>query len=301
MRLFYLENETGSRTPLNNETGIFLSNPEGLGIEYGGTFADIDNGFFKYASKKYVQKTFSSTLNFMIDPYRLYREFIDWLSISEKLKLVYSPKGTEYYSDVEIVSIDKKEINRLSYLACEFKLKYLTPWYSSSDRVAESISEDHSFIKLSPGYDISQGQSGNGSVLDGPTDVLASGFGERYSLQLTANGHFPSGFKFEYVGAANYPVFILEDFNTGEELGRCSILKNFVDGSVIEFSTAYQDSYIKGKDVLGNEVNLISYVDLSTDPFFRIPLDKDCKFTIRDDGALNGTLKCTIYDYYRSV
>lgn len=301
MRLFHLENETGNRLSLNNETGIFLSNPEGLGIEYGGTFADIDNGFFKYAAKKYTQKTFSATLNFMVDPYGLYRTFIDWCMASEHIKLVYNPHGIEYFIDVEIASIDKKEMNRLGYMTSEVKFKYLTPWYLPTNREVNSISEDHSFIKLSPDYDISQGQTGNGSILDGPTDVLASGFGDRYSLQLTTDGQFSSGFKFEYVGAANYPVFILEDFNTGEELGRCSILKNFVDGSRIEFSTAYQDSYIVGTDVLGNNEDLISYVDLSTDPFFRIPVGRECKFTIRDDGALNGVLKCTIYDYYRSV
>lgn len=298
MRWFYLENETGSRKELNNEAGIFLSNPEGLGIEFGGTFADIDNGFFKYAAKKYVQKTFSGTLCFFGNPYQLYREFINWCTQSEKIMLVYSPNGEEYYSDIEIVSIDKKEINRYGYLESEVKLKYLTPWYSPTNHEVNSISEDSSFFVLSA----DSGNAGSKFVPNPPPgDVLASGFGERFSLQLSSIGHFPAGFKFEYTGAANHPVFILEDVLTGEEIGRCSILKNFVDGSIIEFSTIYHDSYIKERDILGNENSLIGYVDLSTDPFFRIPVGKECKFTIQDDGALNGALKCTIYDYYRSV
>lgn len=302
MRLFHLENETGDRLSLNNETGIFLSNPEGLGIDYGGTFADIDNGFFKYAAKKYVQKSFSATLNFMVDPYELYRQFIDWCMASNQISLVYNPHGTEYYVDVEIESIDKREINKLGYLATDVKFKILTPWYLPTNQVINSISEDHSYIKLSPDYDISQGESGNGSTLDGPTDVLASGFAERFSIELgSSTGHFPSGFLFTYTGAAYYPVFILEDLNTGEEIGRCAILNNFANGSIIEFSTKYQDSYVKGKDVLGNEVNLINYVDISTDPFFRIPIGTECKFKVQDDGAINGTLKCVIYDYFRSV
>lgn len=300
MRLFYLENETGSRKPLNYEAGIFLSNPDGLGFEFGGTFADIGNGFFKNAIKKYPQKVFSANLLFFGEPYKLYREFVDWCLQSEKLFLVYNPFDDEYYIDIEIESFSKKEINRLGYLDVQMRFKYLTPWYSYKNLEVESISEEtYSYIQLSP-----TGEVGTGSTLDGPTDVLNPGISTKFSVLVRANGHFDSGFKFEYHGAANHPVFILEDASTHEEIGRCLIKYDFPDGSKIEYSTQYSDSHVESTNMLGESINLLPYLDLSNDPFFRIPVKKNSEgyiIKVQDDGAVNGILKCAVYDYYRSV
>jgi len=41
MRKFYIENGLGVRQALNGESGIFLSNPTGLGLSLSPTFADL--------------------------------------------------------------------------------------------------------------------------------------------------------------------------------------------------------------------------------------------------------------------
>ena len=105
MRKFYLENEIGSRLPLNGEEGIFLSNPAGLGMTMPSDFADIHNGFFREVSKdSEPQSTVTGDLVFIGEnAYADYRSFVDWCSGSESLHLIYKPYGTiEFYRDVYI-------------------------------------------------------------------------------------------------------------------------------------------------------------------------------------------------------
>ncbi len=100
---FYIENEIGSRLPLNGEQGIFLSNPAGLGLTMPSAFADIHNGFFRELSKdSEPQSTITGDLVFIGDnAYADYRSFVDWCSGSESLRLIYKPYGsTEFYRDI---------------------------------------------------------------------------------------------------------------------------------------------------------------------------------------------------------
>lgn len=50
MRRFYLENDYGSRLPLNGESGLFLSTPTGLGVNLAPSYADLQKGFFRNIS-----------------------------------------------------------------------------------------------------------------------------------------------------------------------------------------------------------------------------------------------------------
>lgn len=307
MRLFYLQNEAGKRQALNYETGIFLTNPEGLGLEFSGTFADLDHGFFKYVSKKYNQKSFGATLNFFNDPYRRYHDFVKWCMASEKLYLVYNPFGTEFFIPIEIESFDKKELNKLGYLEVPIKLKYLTPWQTFNNKVVSSMDKDTNPFRFGDSCEASQLPDplayNKGSKLDGP-DRLESGYGVRYSVEVSSNGQFPAAIVLEYNGKANHPVIMLEEMQVDghfEETARCSILKDFETDSNIVFSTEYENSYIATKNILGKEESLLSYVDISTDPFFRIPIGKECRIRIADDNALDGEITCVIHDYYRSV
>ena len=105
MRKFYLENEIGSRLPLNGEKGIFLSNPAGLGMTMPSDFADIHYGFFREVSKNTEpQSTVTCDLVFIgEEAYADYRSFVDWCSGSASLHLIYKPYGnTEFYRDVYI-------------------------------------------------------------------------------------------------------------------------------------------------------------------------------------------------------
>ena len=63
----------------------------------------------------------------------------------------------------------------------------------------------------------------------------------------------------------------------------------------------YENSYVKSIDLLGNETDLLPFVDLTTDPFFKVPLTEDCILNITDADSLSGQVDGRIYYYYRSV
>ena len=293
MRLFYLQNESGSRIGLNNETGIFLSKPEGLGLEFGDTFADIDEGFFKMVSKKHRQRTISATLNFITKPYESYNNFVNWCIAAKELYFIYNPYGKEYYIHVEIDSLQKTEINEFGFLEAPIKLKYLSPWYIPYPAQISMVGEDVSVFMFGD-------DETDGSVLDGD-DVLIGSSSEAFTSEISAYGHLPAAIKLTFIGTTSQPVFRLVGKETGIEYGKCYIDKSFGDNTTIELSTMYEDSHVKSIDILGNEMDLLPYVDLTSEPFFKVPFTESCILTIADSGSLSGKVDGQIYYYYRSV
>lgn len=288
MRLFYLQNESGERLALNNETGIFLTEPEGLGLEFSDTFADINEGFFKMVSKRYSQNEISAKINFIKDSYSTYYKFIDWCVKASKLYFIYKPLAEEYYAHVELASIEKNEINKVGYLECPVKFKYLSPWFLPKPVKIELIGAGVSAFRW------------DSSILDG-TDVFISTTSEQYEADISAFGQLPAGIIINFNGVSVNPEFKLIGKTTGKIYGHCKITGNFGLGSSIELSTLYEDSYIKSINVLGVESDLINSIDLTKDPFFKIPLNEECTLKILDSGSLHGNASVKIYHYYRSV
>ena len=132
MRLFWLENGSGERKPLNGEEGIFLENPTGLGLESGDAYAGTGDGFFvrtKTAADK--QLPIGGDLIFLKPrPYALYTAFMDWVLRSQELTLVYQPATQDYRRRVTLSAADKGEKARTGVLTVPVKLLPLTPWYT---------------------------------------------------------------------------------------------------------------------------------------------------------------------------
>lgn len=288
MRLFYLQNESGSRIPLNNETGIFLTEPEGLGLEFGDSFADISEGFFRMTSKKYSQKEISGKLNFTKDPYFLYQQFINWCAKAKSIYFIYKPLDTEYHIHVEISSIEKTELVKAGYLETRLRMKYLSPWYIPAPAAITTIGSDVTPFRWDTSY-------------FGSGDVLIGSYAEAFSAEISAIGHLPAAILVTFTGTADHPVFILTGTKTGTIYGCCDIDKIFSVPTTIELSTMYEDSYIKSIDLLGQETDLLPYIDLTYDPFFKVPLDEVCILTLTDNEALDGELTGKTFFYYRSV
>ena len=237
MRLFYLQNELGNRVPLNNEPnnllanapqngGIFLTEPEGLGLEFGDTFADIGEGFFRMVSKKHNQRVIGGKLNFIVKPYEMFNAFVNWCIAAKDLYFVYNPYGTEFYIHVEIESLQKTEMNQLGYMEVPIRLKYLSPWYVPSPAVITMLGEDVT------GFTFGDDET-EGSQLDG-TDVLIGSMAEAYASEIEAYGHLPAAVKITLKGIASNPVFRLVGKETGIEYGRCAIEKSFGSETTIE-------------------------------------------------------------------
>ena len=152
MRKFYIENEIGSRLPLNGEQGIFLSNPAGLGLTMPSAFADIHSGFFRELSKdSEPQSTVTGDLVFIGDnAYADYRSFVDWCSGSESLRLIYKPYGsTEFYRDICLSYLTKTELTDTRWLTVPTSLACLSPWYRAAP-TSMSMSTESGYVLKYP-------------------------------------------------------------------------------------------------------------------------------------------------------
>ena len=109
MRKFYLENELGERKPLNGEDGIFLTDPAGLGVSYGNSYADLGAGFFRRVEEKQPQGVIPCSLTFMRGAYEKYKDFADWALRAETIYLVYKPLNVAYYRRVELSYLTRDE------------------------------------------------------------------------------------------------------------------------------------------------------------------------------------------------
>lgn len=293
MRLFYLQKDTGERIGLNNETGIFFSEPSGLGLEFGDNYADIGEGFFRMISKVHTQKKIQGKLNFVKDPYKTYNNFINWCMDAKKMYFIYKPLNVEYYIRTEIESFEKGEINKYGYLEVPASFLYLSPWYSPTSLNITFIGLDDNVFRLS-------GDDRLHSKLDGP-DILGSTTAENYSAQIEPSGHLPAAFYIEYHGVAENPEIILKGIESDTIYGDCKLDHRFTENTGFKLSTAYEDSYIKKIMANGSEEDLLSDVDLSLEPFFKMPLTEPCVLKVIDDGALHGELSARVYYYFRSV
>lgn len=291
MRKFYIEDQKGERIPLNNETGIFLYEPDGLGIEYGHDYGESGSGFFMRIKDGISQKETTFTLVFEPSetdpPYERYKRFLDWIYSAEELYFVYCPyDSNEYYKRIEIRSIEKSELDKYASLQCATTIVPLTPWYLPAP------------IHINFGGD----QEDNAMRFDYYyTDDLIYGVGMRdYTAEITAKGHIPSAMKITFKGQVTNPVFTLRGMSTRKEYGVCSITGSFVQTDTIEFSTAEQDSYIKKIAADGTETDLIDSIDITKNPFFRVPLSEPCEVILSGESIL-GEASMLLYVYYRGV
>lgn len=319
MRKFYLEDQKGERIPLNNETGIFLYNPEGLGIEYSHDYGESGSGFFMRIKDGISQLESSFTLVFepgemlvqydestaivgeaiagiaivgnapnitIESPYERYKKFLDWIYAAEELYFIYCPYGdNEYYKHIEIRSIEKTEYDKYGSLQPRVTIVPLTPWYLPAPIHISFGEEQENVMRHDFTY----------------TSDLIYGVGTHdYSAEVSARGHLPSAIKLTFKGLATNPVFTLRGSSTRKIYGECRITGEFESDDTIEFSTAEQDSYVKKIDKDGNETDLIDSIDITVNPFFRIPLSEPCEVIISGESIL-GQASMLQYVYYRGV
>ena len=319
MRKFYLENQNGERIPLNNETGIFLYEPEGLGIEYNHSYGESGSGFFLRVKDGVSQLETSFTLVFepgemlitntgnraiageavagiaivgevpdlvIESPYERYKKFLDWIYTAEELFFIYCPYGQdEYYRRIEIKSIEKTELDKYGSLQPTVSILPMTPWYLPAPININFGEDQTNAMRFTYTY--------NGDLI--------YGVGTRdYTADITAKGHIPSAVKITFRGQVENPVFTLRGSSTRKVYGQCIITGSFGSTDTIEFSTAEQDSYVKKIDGNGDETDLIDSINITTNPFFRVPLSEPCEVTLSGNSIL-GRISMLQYVYYRGV
>lgn len=290
IRKLYIQNAAGARWGLNGDRGVYAYNLSGFGFTLSPNFADLSRGFFVPVSDQTEpQNTIPFTLAFTRNAYEVYQSFVNWMSSAGKVTLIYNPTGRqEYCRDVIVNFLQKGEKNAVGWLEVPASFFCSTPWYMPAPTVLDlgTAGEDES-----KRYDYAYEENliyGDDSTASLSGDILGA-------------GHIPGALELTYHGAITNPKIRLTGKNSGKTYGICSVSTVLETGDTLKFSSRYDDSYIKKISAGGSETDLLDVLDLSTTPFFHVPVDEACSVSIEADAAFTGSADLLIFYYYRSV
>lgn len=290
IRKIAFRNAAGQEYGLNGEKGVYASGLSGLGFTLSPTFADLNRGFFLPVNdESEPQGTLPFTLHFTRNPYKTYKALVDWLTAASTVTIVYDPTGEQaYYRDVTVNFLQKGELNGVGWLEVPCSLFCCTPWYLPvpTTLVLEAGGTDES-----KRYDYSY------------TEELRYGTDSSASLTgtIAGAGHIPGSLELTYYGAITNPRIRLTGDISGKTFGVCSVSAVLGATDVLKFSSRYEDSYVKRIAADGTVTDLLDALDLSSIPFFHIPVNEPCTISVEADSAFTGYADLKVYYYYRSV
>ena len=277
MRKFYLENSIGERRDLQTKQEIHLREPAGLGWADNNTYADA-RGFFPRTDSRPVQP--AVTGDFVIAGYATYKALADWIHQGYELTLVYDPSGTEYRIDIDILSLQKGEINAWGRLECPFAMAAKTPWYKPTTRelVIAPPASEVGYKRYSYAY---------------PYQYAAASLSN--SVEILAAGHMPAAIYMTIPGPLTNPCITLS--LDGTEIGKMDLNGvSVASGETLIFSTRFGTI-----GVWKDSTDLLEYLDLNNNNFFEIPTGDTCVLTIESDSDIATTATIQLNEYYRSV
>lgn len=290
IRKIYLKNAAGDLYGLNGERGVYATGLAGLGFTLTPTYADLKRGFFVPVSDEAEpQGALAFSMVFTTNAYAAYETFVSWLSAAGTITVVYNPTGAqEYYRDVTVNFVQKGERNAVGWLEVPISFFCNTPWYRPfpTSLSLEAVGADES-----KRYDYEY----TDSLIYG-SDSSAGLYGE-----IVGAGHVPGALELIYRGAIVNPKIRLTGDVSGKTYGICSVATVLSATDSLKLSTRYENSYVVKISASGVETNLLDVLDLSTTPFFHIPVDEPCTLSIEADAPFTGVAELLIFYYYRSV
>ena len=290
IRKLYFQNAAGERRGLNGEDGVFATSLSGFGFTLGPDFADLGRGFFAPVSDENdPQNNLAFTIVLTRSAYAAHQSLMDWLATAGTLTIVYDPTGQrEYCRDVSINFIQKSELTAADWLELPCSILCHSPWYLPSPTSLgiagtgedESLRYDYAYSE-----DLRYGMDSTAAL----------------SATIAGSGHIPGALHVTYHGAITNPQIRLTGNISGRTLGICRLSVILEETDTLEFSSRYEISYVKRIRADGTETDLLDALDLSTTPFFHIPVNEPCTLSIESDAPITGRANLLIYYYYRSV
>lgn len=290
IRKLYFKNTAGERWALNGESGAYASDLSGFGLALSPVFADLNRGFFvPVDDAAEPQASLAFTITFTKAPYATYQQMIDWLAAAGTVTVVYNPTGKqEYCRDVTVNFMQKGELTDVGWLEIPCSFLCSTPWYLPAPT---TLNLETSGTDESKRYDYVYSET-----LRYGTDSSAA-----LSGTIAGAGHSPGSIELTYRGSIVNPKIRLVGNISGKTYGLCSVTVTLLPSDQLKLSTRYENSYVKRISANGQETDLLDVLDLSTTPFFHIPVSEPCTLSIEADASFSGVAELTIFYYYRSV
>lgn len=290
IRKLWFQNAAGERWGLNGQQGIYASELAGLGLSLSPEFADLSRGFFLPVQEENEPQTaVSFTLTFAREPYKTYKRLVDWLAAAGKVTLIYQPTGEkEYCREVIVTGMQKGELNAVGWLQVPCSILCLTPWYLPLPTSLQLETDADENVKRYTYTYTPQLRYGS--------DAHAS-----LAAPVAGSGHIPGALELTYTGAVTNPRFRLVGNNSGKLCGTCSVQVTLGEADSLVFSTRYEESFVKKISASGAETDLLDVLDLSSDPFFHIPVTEACTLYMESDAEISGSAQLQVFYYFRSV
>ena len=290
IRKLFLQNAAGQRWGLNGDRGVYAHALSGFGFTLSPNFADLSRGFFVAVSdEEEPQNTLPFTLTFTRKGYETYESLVNWLASAGTVTIVYDTTGRqEFWRDVSVNFIQKGEKNEVGWLECPCSFFCKTPWYLPTPTTLDlGTGGTDNRKRYSYRY--------NAQLRYGQNSVAAM------SGTIAGAGHIPGALEVTYHGAIANPKIRLVGNISGKTYGVCSVTATLADSDTLKFSSRYENSYVKRIAAGGAETDLLDALDLSSTPFFHIPVDEPCTVSIEADSPFTGAADLLIFYYYRSV
>lgn len=290
IRKLYFQNAAGQRWGLNGDRGVYASSLAGFGFTLSPSFADLIRGFFVPVSDEAEpQNTLPFTLTFTRNPYETYETFCNWLAAAGTVTIVYNPTGKrEFCRDVSINFLQKGEKNVVGWLEVPCSFFCNTPWYLPSPTTLDlgaAGKDNRKRYNYRYTKELRYGQNSSATL----------------SGTIAGAGHIPGSLELTYRGAITNPKIRLVGKISGKTYGLCSVTTVLSPSDTLKFSSRYENSYVKRIAAGGAETDLLDALDLSSTPFFHIPVDEPCTVSIEADTTFTGSADLLIFYYYRSV
>lgn len=285
VREFLIENEKGEQFDLNDlKNSCLLVSPNNLGYSFNSEFEQIRNSFIEN-NRKIEKKDPSGVLYFK--SYDKYKEFVDFIEKSDKLKFVYTIPFQEgdriFYRDVSIKELEKGEkTGRM--LACPIIFNGLSLWYEKSTAI----------YKIEP--------LTNEMRWDFQWDSTFYDYDTR-SLEFVNEGHVEAPILIEIDGEVENPVLSL--YVEGELKQTIEFTVDIGENEKFLYGSKEADFYIKKQNSNGTVEDLYEYydelvLDFANDNVMRLPKNKSCKLVLSADNEITNA-KVTILTYYKAV
>lgn len=286
MRKFSIQNQYGEKIELQGGS-IFFHSPEGLGFANKVEYMESDS-FFIATRREPEQVLKSGSLLFKPQgAYQSYFDFVNWLLSAETLTLGYNPSGTQYYMDVDVISIDKGELTTGGALDVPVTFAPISPIYSPLNLNLQIGGGDLGSIKM---YNYTY-----------PHQYAATGVSGE--IEFTVDAQISSDFSFVIEGPVSEPVITATRLDTNAVIGEIDLSSVSVTaGEVLRFSTV-PTSAGATLETSGGAQDLTSYLGLSSNvpTFFQLPANVPVQFALTAESISGVTVDIRVYRYYRSV
>lgn len=290
IRKLYFQNAAGDRKSLNGDGGVYATDLSGFGFSLDPSFADLGRGFFPVVKDDTEpQNALAFTIVLTRAAYTTHQQLMDWLAAAGSLTIVYDPTGKqEYFRDVTVNYVQKGELNQVGWLELPCSLSCKTPWYLPTPTTLSLSAADSKTRKRYP-YRYT-------------SDLRYSAASSAALRAMVAGtGHIPGALTLTVRGALTNPRIKLVGNVSGKTYGVCKISAVLNESDTLQFSSRYENSFVYRGLEDGTVEDLLDELDLTSTPFFHIPVDEPCALSVESDAPFFGWAELLIYYYFRSV